>query len=109
MENKFFGSKLNTVLLLILIILLGVTIHLIKQNKILSIFDSPKKTYSWADVVSFAKNCEIEFAGKSHSLDVNITLKNGKKFDVKEPSIDSIYALLQENSDTCGQPGFATE
>lgn len=36
MQNNFFGSKLNTVLLLILIILLGVTIYLIKQNKILT-------------------------------------------------------------------------
>lgn len=43
MQNKFFGSKLNTVLLLILIILLGITICLIKQNKILSIFDTSEK------------------------------------------------------------------
>jgi hypothetical protein len=35
MENKFFGSKLNTVLLVILIILLGVTIWMIKENKII--------------------------------------------------------------------------
>lgn len=42
-NHKFFGSKLNTVLLLVLIILLGVTIYLIKQNKILTIFDTPEK------------------------------------------------------------------
>ena len=109
MQNKFFGSKLNTVLLLILIILLGVTIWMIKKNKILTIFDKPEKTYYWNDITCFAKNCEIDFAGQSHSLDVNITLKNGEEFTVKEPSIDDIYALLQENSDTCGLPGFATE
>lgn len=39
-HHKFFGSKLNTVLLLILIILLGVTIYLIKQNKIETLFDN---------------------------------------------------------------------
>ncbi len=38
-NHKFFGSKLNTVLLLVLIALLGVTIYLIKQNKIETIFD----------------------------------------------------------------------
>jgi hypothetical protein len=36
MQNNFFGSKLNTVLLLILIILLGVTIWMIKGNRILA-------------------------------------------------------------------------
>jgi hypothetical protein len=36
MQNNFFGLKLNTVLLLILIILLGVTIWLIKDNRILA-------------------------------------------------------------------------
>ena len=35
MHNRFFGSKLNTVLLVVLIILLGVTIWMIKENKIL--------------------------------------------------------------------------
>jgi hypothetical protein len=39
MQNKFFGSKLNTVLPVIIIIILGVTIYLIQQNKILTIFD----------------------------------------------------------------------
>ena len=39
MQNKFFSSRLNTVLLLILIGLFGATIYLIKQNKIPSIFD----------------------------------------------------------------------
>lgn len=38
-NHKFFGSKLNTALLLVLIILLGVTIYLIKQNKIETLFD----------------------------------------------------------------------
>lgn len=108
-NQKFFGSKLNTVLLLVLIILLGVTIYLIKQNKIETIFDKPSVTYSWNDVVGFAKNCEIQFAGQSHALDVDIKLKNGKEFTIKEPSIDRIYNLLQENSDKCGMPGFATE
>jgi hypothetical protein len=110
MQNKFFGSKLNTLLLFILIILMVFALRWMSQDreKYFGKF-TKNNNYSWEDVITFANNCEIASGWQAHNLDVQVVLKNGEEFLVKEPILDEIFSLLWKNNDKCGEVPFATE
>lgn len=86
MENKFFGSKLNTVLLFVLIILLGVVIWMIKENKILAPLGISKKE---------VQNTQTETKGDIKNENTLTEYKNDKLgFSFSYPSS---WGLPKEN------------
>jgi hypothetical protein len=86
MQNKFFGSKLNTVLLFVLIIILGVVIWLIKENKILSQLGISKQE---------VQNTQTEMKGDIKNENTLTEYKNDKLgFSFSYPSS---WGLPKEN------------
>lgn len=64
---------------------------------------------SWQEAVSYIENCSVSFVGQAHSLNITLKMKNGKTFSAKEPSIDDVFELVNQNINKCGNIGLATE
>lgn len=99
-QNKFFGSKLNTVLLLFLIILLFITIWMINKNKILNMFGSSTTESSNVEEVKLenrdsSKEVGLKFKKEIYSTGKTYTYSN-------EGNTWSLVFLGYENQDVPG-------
>jgi hypothetical protein len=71
---------------------------------------SPGTTYvSWPHAVRLIEACQPSFVGQSHALDVDMTLKDGRRVRAVEPTIDEVFRVVERTRDACGQIPVATE
>ncbi len=54
----------------------------------------------WETAVAILNSGEVEIASQSHSLDVELFLKDGRIINTVEPGIDDIF----DEIDACGEP-----
>lgn len=64
---------------------------------------------SWPAAVALIEACQVEMAMQTHSLDVYLTLKNGGKIRAVEPTIDTMFGVIDGASARCGTIPVATE
>ena len=55
---------------------------------------------SWQDALSLLQSGVVDRVSQSHSLQVQLTLKNGNRYDTEEPTIDAIFYSIT----ACGEP-----
>lgn len=63
----------------------------------------------WAQAVAALKSCMVSMVVQAHSLNVELTLKDGKKYTAVEPTIDEVFRVLDTVRDRCGDISIATE
>ncbi|MBN1779339.1 MAG: hypothetical protein JW816_03925 [Candidatus Buchananbacteria bacterium] len=64
---------------------------------------------SWLQALEAVNNCQVRSVFQSHSLLVNLVLKNGDKLTVIEPKIDDIIKAVNSVKARCGLPIIAIE
>lgn len=64
---------------------------------------------SWPAAVTLIEACQVKMAMQTHALDVYLTLKNDVKVRAVEPSIDTMFGVVNGASTRCGQIPVATE
>ncbi len=63
----------------------------------------------WPKAIELLRQCQVEFAMQTHSLDVNLTLKEGTHVRSVEPVIDELFRIYDEVQTACGPMPIATE
>lgn len=63
----------------------------------------------WPKAVSLIENCSVDMVTQTHSLDIYLSLKNGKEVVTVEPTIDEVFKVVTEAQKTCGSYPVATE
>ena len=63
----------------------------------------------WETAVSILNSGEVVEIFQTHSLDVTLTLANGRRLQTVEPASDAIFTAVQECGDPCGKIMMATE
>lgn len=64
---------------------------------------------SWPQAQEYIKNCQVDMAMQAHSLNVDLTLKDGKRVRTVEPMIDDVFKVVNGATEKCGNIGIATE
>ncbi len=64
---------------------------------------------SWPAAVTLIEACQVEMVMLTHSLDVYLTLKNDVKVRAVEPTIDTMFSIVEGASERCGAIPVATE
>ena len=59
---------------------------------------------AWEEAVQLIRNCEVTSVFQTHSLAVEITLKDGTNRSTTEPSIDLVLQEAQQASASCESP-----
>lgn len=68
-----------------------------------------KNIEDWNEIKKTAAACEIESVMQTHNFEVTALLKDGTIISAKEPTIDDIFDVIQQHSDTCEEVMMATE
>lgn len=63
----------------------------------------------WETAVSILNSGDVVEIFQTHSLDVTLTLANGRRLQTVEPAIDDIFTAVQECGEPCGNIVLATE
>ena len=64
---------------------------------------------SWPAAVTLIEACQIEMVMQTHALDVYLTLKSGGRVRAVEPTIDTMFTIVDNASARCGAIPIATE
>lgn len=64
---------------------------------------------SWEKALETLKVCEVESIVQTHSLAVNIFLKNDVVISTQEPRIDEIFRVIRRCGKRCDHIGLITE
>lgn len=64
---------------------------------------------SWEEARQLILNGEVEYIFQAHSLEVQLTLDDGRHLITTEPSIDEVFLVVGECGSTCLNIGLATE
>lgn len=64
---------------------------------------------SWADAVKAIENCMAEEIAQTHSLDVYLTLDDGRRVRAVEPAIDEVMPVAERARRECRNMVIATE
>ena len=63
----------------------------------------------WAEAVALLQSGQVEMAAQSHTLDVELTLKDGSTVTTREPAIDDLFRVVEECGEPCADILLATE
>ena len=63
----------------------------------------------WETAVSLLNSGEVVEIFQTHSLDVTLTLVDGRTVQTVEPAIDDIFAAIEACGDPCSNIVMATE
>jgi hypothetical protein len=64
---------------------------------------------SWEAARQLILNGEVEMVFQAHSLEVWLTLEDGRRVVTTEPSIDEVFTVVEECGDPCAGIALATE
>jgi sensor c-di-GMP phosphodiesterase-like protein len=70
---------------------------------------APVKEIAWAEAVKLIQSGMVISVFQSHSLEVDLTTKDGRRFTTKEPEIDRVYKVCYEVDPKCVFMRYATE
>lgn len=100
-------------------VLLGIVVGLYFVAKPSSVEEPPvkqepkepgKTEISWEEAVRLIRDCQVTFVFQTHSLDVDLTFKDGTTRSTQEPEIDLVLEEASKASGNCGfQIDMATE
>lgn len=63
----------------------------------------------WETAVEILNSGDVEMVTQLHSLDVTLTMKDGSVIHTVEPTIDAIFAEIEQCGEPCSQIMMATE
>jgi len=66
-------------------------------------------TVLWEDAQNMILNGEVTTIFQAQSLDVTLTLTDGTQVKTTEPTIDAVFAVIEQCGDTCANISLATE
>jgi hypothetical protein len=72
-------------------------------------FDPGNVFISWPHAIELFKACQVAMATQTHSLDVYLDLKDGRKVRAVEPMIDEMFTIINQTQSACGAFPVATE
>jgi len=64
---------------------------------------------SWPAAVAIIEACQVEMIMQTHALDVYLTIKNGGKVRSVEPTIDTVFGVIDGANTRCGTITVGTE
>ena len=73
-----------------------------------SITVGPNNTVSWDDAQTIIREGDVEAVYQNHARTVNISMKNGTRYQTLEPEIDAVDEVLKRCG-KCSKVPFATE
>ena len=59
---------------------------------------------TWEEAVALLESCHVVTAGQTHSLDVGLTMDDGREFTTTEPEIDDVFGVVNRLEPDC-RPG----
>jgi hypothetical protein len=66
-------------------------------------------TLSWAEAEKMILSGDVQQVAQTHALAVYLTLKDGREFVTKEPSIDEVFRVVERCGEKCAGIALATE
>ena len=66
-------------------------------------------TLSWPEAEKMILSGDVQQVAQTHALVVYLTLKDGREFVTKEPSIDEVFRLVERCGEKCAGIALATE
>jgi hypothetical protein len=66
-------------------------------------------TLSWPEAEQMILSGEVQQVAQTHALAVYLTLKDGREFVTKEPSIDEVFRVVERCGEKCAGIALATE
>ncbi len=100
-------SKKSISMLFVLIALALVTVACTSNDAAAGIEDGA--TVDWETAVEIVNSGEVEMAFQTHSLDVTLMLKDGRRIETVEPGIDDIMDVIDACGSPCQNIAIATE
>jgi hypothetical protein len=64
---------------------------------------------SWEEARQLILSGAVEFVFQAHSLEVQLTLSDRRRYITTEPSIDEVFRVIGECGSPCMNIGLATE
>lgn len=64
---------------------------------------------SWPQAINFIESCGVKMVMQTHALDVILTFKDDSKLTAVEPTIDSVFPIVENAKNSCGDIIIATE
>jgi hypothetical protein len=64
---------------------------------------------SWEEAKALILGGQVRAVAQSHSLEVALTLKDGRQLITTEPEIDAIFRVIEECGEKCADISVATE
>ena len=64
---------------------------------------------SWPEAEQMILSGDVQQVAQTHALAVYLTLKDGREFVTKEPSIDEVFRLVERCGEKCAGIALATE
>ena len=97
--------KYQLSILILSLVLSSCSIGVDKSNSLCSV----EQDLPWEDALEVLYVCEVENVVQTHSLAVNIILKNDIVVSTKEPRIDEIFRVISQCGEKCKHIGLITE
>ena len=66
-------------------------------------------TLSWPEAEQMILSGDVQQVAQTHALAVYLTLKDGREFVTKEPSIDEVFRVVERCGEKCAGIALATE
>lgn len=79
------------------------------EGEELRAFEPGNVFISWPHAMELFKACEVTMATQTHSLDVYLDLKDGRRVRAVEPMIDDMFKIINQTQGVCGSFPVATE
>jgi hypothetical protein len=105
MSKKFW--VIGTIVLLI--ILAGIFVTNPPQQNGGDESSAYSETVSWDEAIRILNSGVVEQVFQAHSLDVTLSLKDGRSVHTKEPGIDDIFDEVEKCGEPCKDILVATE
>lgn len=64
---------------------------------------------TWDEALELFEACQVSGAMQAHSLDIWLTLDDGREVHTKEPRIDDVFTVVNGLPEGCGPSSMATE
>ncbi|MEX0682558.1 MAG: hypothetical protein WD904_02945 [Dehalococcoidia bacterium] len=64
---------------------------------------------TWDEALELFEACEVSSAMQAHSLDIWLTLDDGREVHTKEPGIDDLFTVVDGLPEGCAPSSMATE
>jgi hypothetical protein len=84
-------------------------IRVAAEGEELRSFEPGNVFISWPQAVELFKACKVKMATQTHSLDVYLDLKDGRRVRAVEPMIDEMFTIINQTQNTCVTFPVATE